>query len=53
MRVMSHLVPPLIALLLAMTAINSADVIRKWWTGDRCEQETFTVAPFQSMFPPE
>ncbi len=31
MRLFSKVMPPVIALLLAMAAINSADVIHKWW----------------------
>lgn len=33
MRLMSRIFPPVMALILALAAINSADVIRKWWEG--------------------
>ncbi|MEY5061107.1 MAG: hypothetical protein RIS45_1028 [Planctomycetota bacterium] len=33
MHLYSKIFPPLIALALALVAINSADVVRKWWEG--------------------
>ena len=33
MRVVSKIFPPIVAVIMAMIAINSADVIHRWWEG--------------------
>jgi hypothetical protein len=49
---LSHIIPALIALFLAMTTINAAPEIRAWWTGSAyCEDGTFTGSGIHATIP--